>query len=422
MKQSSPTPRSIGIAFTLALLCFFIAIPHRVLGQSDWDGVLEKARGQTVRWHMYGGYTAANSYVNDYVVPRVASLYDIDLTPVFQEDVVEAVSLLLGERDQPERIKAGVDLMWINGENFRTCTRQGLLFGPFAAQLPNQRLVDWSDAAIHHDFGLAVNGMESPWGRAQMVFFYDSQRIAAPPASIPELLSWIRLHPGRFTYPEIYDSTGSAFVRHVFLHLSDDIRYWQGGYLKARYTATAKRCFDRLNGIAPYLWKKGTTYPKSTGQMHRLFAAGEIDFSMSYQPSEASAMIRLGLFPPTVRSFVLAGGTLSSTHYLAIPKVAGAKEGAMVVANFLLSPEAQLKKANPEVWGDFPVIAVDRLAPAWQKRFAELTRGVATLPAQTLQSHRLAEPRAKVLLLLERGWRRHVLGEKPAPSPWTYSN
>jgi putative spermidine/putrescine transport system substrate-binding protein len=94
---------------------------------------------------------------------------------------------------------------------------------------------------------------------------------------------------------------------------------------------------------------------------------------------------------------------------VAIPFNAADTAGAMVVANFLISPEAQLKKADASVWGDFPAIAIDRLDPAWQARFAALPRGPATLPNDVLQQRQLPEPPSEILIRLERGWDEHVL-------------
>jgi putative spermidine/putrescine transport system substrate-binding protein len=143
--------------------------------------------------------------------------------------------------------------------------------------------------------------------------------------------------------------------------------------------------------------------------MHQLFADGEIDFSFSYHPAKASKMISDGLFPQSVRTFVFKKGTIANTHFVAIPFNATDRQGAMVVANFLLSPDAQLNKADPRIWGDFPAIDISRLQPEWQRRFAELPRGVATLPDEVLQSHQLPEPPSEILIRLEKGWDRHVL-------------
>jgi putative spermidine/putrescine transport system substrate-binding protein len=110
-----------------------------------------------------------------------------------------------------------------------------------------------------------------------------------------------------------------------------------------------------------------------------------------------------------VRTYVFDEGTIANTHFVAIPFNASDRAGAMVVANFLLSPEAQLKKADPDVWGDFPAIDPGRLVPEWQARFQALPRGPATLSDAELQSHQLPEPPSEILIHLEKGWEQHVL-------------
>ncbi len=143
--------------------------------------------------------------------------------------------------------------------------------------------------------------------------------------------------------------------------------------------------------------------------MNTLFADGMIDFSFSYNQGEASRNILNGLFPETVRTYVFEEGTISNTHFVAIPYNAKDKEAAMVVANYLLSPEAQLEKANSDVWGDFSVLSINRLPREWQEKYRVLPRGKATLSDSQLQSHQLPEPPAKILIYLEKGWGKHVL-------------
>src|SRR5690349_13833441 len=71
-----------------------------------------------------------------------------------------------------------VDLVWINGENFRAMRQQGLLYGPFAADLPNFRYVDTEGKPTTLvDFTIPTEGYESPWGMAQFVLFYDGARV-----------------------------------------------------------------------------------------------------------------------------------------------------------------------------------------------------------------------------------------------------
>jgi putative spermidine/putrescine transport system substrate-binding protein len=299
--------------------------------------------------------------------------------------------------------------MWINGENFRTCKRNNLLYGPFADLLPNQKLVDSKRASVSNDFGEPVEGWESPWGSAQVVMIYDSKRTPDPPQTMGGLLAWIRANPGRFTYPAPPDFTGSVFVRQVFYHVAGDVDSWQGKFDEKNFEKAAAKTYRVLSDLAPNLWRQGQTYPQSPVQLHQLLADGEVDFAISYHPGKASEMIQNGLYPDTVRTFVFEEGTISNTHFVAIPFNAADKEGAMVVADFLISPEAQLKKADVAVWGDLPAIDIGRLDTGWQDRFKNLPRGVATLSDEKLQSHQLPEPPSEILIRLEKGWDRHVL-------------
>ena len=375
----------------------------------SWPQVLEAARGQTVDWYMYGGFASANAYVNGYVAPQVTARYGIQLRQVPVKDIAEVVGKILVEKQAGKTAGGEVDLMWINGENFRTCKRNHLLFGPFADLLPNQKLVDWRRSSVANDFGEPVEGYESPWGSAQVVMIYDSKRIPRPPQTMGDLLAWIKAHPGRFTYPAPPDFTGSVFVRHVFYHVSGAVNTWQGEFDEQQFAEAAAKTYQVLTDIAPNLWRQGKTYPQSPVQLHHLLADGEVDFAMSYHPAKASEMILDGLYPDTVRTFVFEEGTISNTHFVAIPFNAADKEAAMVTANFLISPEAQLQKADITVWGDLPAIDIQRLDAGWQEKFRNQPRGIATLSNEALQSRQLPEPPSEILIRLEKGWERHVL-------------
>jgi putative spermidine/putrescine transport system substrate-binding protein len=399
--------------FTLLLLLFLtLPVPggaaagEKVL---SWDEAVKAARGQTVDWYMWGGSPAVNRYVNGYLATELKKRYDIHLRQVPVKDIAEVVSKLVVEKQAGKDSDGSVDLMWINGENFRTCKQHDLLYGPFASLLPNQQYVDWTSLTVKNDFGTPVENMESPWGSAQFVMIYDSARTPQPPKSIPALIEWIRANPGRFTYPAPPDFTGSVFVRHIFYSAAGSVDTWQKDYAEADFKKAAEATYTILEDIKGFLWQKGDTYPGSPVRMNTLFADGQTDFSFSYHQGEASRNIMDGLFPETVRTFVFDEGTIANTHFVAIPYNAKDKAAAMVVANFLLSPEAQLEKAMPSVWGDFPAITPSRLTPLWQEKFEKSPRGKATLGDAELQAHQLPEPPSRILVELEKGWVEHVL-------------
>ncbi|MEO0920173.1 MAG: ABC transporter substrate-binding protein, partial [Pseudomonadota bacterium] len=86
-----------------------------------------------------------------------------------------------------------------------------------------------------------------------------------------------------------------------------------------------------------------------------------------------------------------------------VPFNANSKEAALVTANFLMSPEAQLRKQDVEIWGDPTVLAMDKLRPEDRDAFAALDLGVATLTPDQLGPS-LLEPHASWMGRIETEW------------------
>ncbi len=377
--------------------------------QMGWAEIVAEAEGQRVAFHMWGGADFINAYITDFVAPAVADRYGITLELVPVTDASVFVSRVIGEQQAGRTSGGAVDLMWINGENFRTLRQADLLFGPFAEQLPNRAFVDGTAPSIQNDFGFPVDGYESPYGSAQFVMIYDSAVVPEPPATIPELYAWIRENPGRFAYPASPDFTGSAFIRHLFYHAAGGYELLLGPFAEAQFNAVAPSAWDAMNDLEPFLWRQGRTYPESQTQLNSLYANGEVDFAMSYNPVEAATLVEQQRFPESTRTFVFDTGTIGNTHFVAIPFNSSAQAAAMVVANFLLSPEAQYQKARPDVWGDMTVLDLQRVPAEWQARFATLPQPPAVLSTTQLAERRIPELTAGWLAAIEGGWLDNVL-------------
>ena len=74
-----------------------------------------------------------------------------------------------------------------------------------------------------------------------------------------------------------------------------------------------------------------------------------------------------------------------------------------MVANFLLSPEAQLQKANLKIWGDPTVLDIQKLPLEIRNEFNMLPAHTAMLNANELQKI-IAEPHPSWVELIEEGW------------------
>ena len=75
-----------------------------------------------------------------------------------------------------------------------------------------------------------------------------------------------------------------------------------------------------------------------------------------------------------MRTVVFDRGTIGNTSFVAIPYNAANKEGAMVVANFLLEPATQAHAQDFRQMGNFTVLDLAKLPPAERKRFDDLPR------------------------------------------------
>jgi putative spermidine/putrescine transport system substrate-binding protein len=377
------------------------------LSRMSFEEIETLAHGTTVRFHMWGGWSHVNAWIDGYVARELANRHGIKLERVSM-DPPTYLNKLIAEKGAG-RTTGSMDLLWINGENFKNAMDAGLLDGPFADRLPAVRAyVDEATAAF--DFGFPTAGYEAPYGMAYFVFEHDTARTPEPPRSFPELREWVRENPGRFTYPQPPDFTGSAFVRQAFYALTGGHEQYMAGFDQNLYERNAPKLWAYLRELTPYLWQTGRSYPRDSAALDTLFARGEVDLNMSYHPPHAQKNILQGSYPGSVRTYVMKEGSLSNVHFTAIPFNAPNKAGAMVVANFLLLPEVQLSKFEPANWGDFPAIAVDRLPDEWRERFAAVDLGPATLAPELLASVAVPEIPPAWLEALESGWEREVLG------------
>jgi putative spermidine/putrescine transport system substrate-binding protein len=347
----------------------------------EWADVRAAADGQTVRWWMFGGDARINAYVERYVVPAAAR--------EGVADTAEAVQRVLAEREAGRTDDGGVDLIWINGENFALGKEAGLWLEDWVDALPNASLVDLDDPSLASDFGVPVDGQEAPWSRAAFVFAHDPADLPEPPRTVAEILAYARANPGRVTYPAPPDFTGSAFVRLAVQELGED------------------RAFAELRAVAPSLHDGGRSYPKSEAELNRLFGNGAVDIAMSYDPGFVLSGVRAGQLPDSARPFALRR-TLQNASYVTIPANARNLEGAAVVADLLLSPALQARKADPAVLGIPTVLDPDRLTPAERRRLTGGSSGPYLLGPDMLGTPLAELPAAEVGPIEER-WQREVL-------------
>jgi putative thiamine transport system substrate-binding protein len=372
---------------------------------ADWAVTLAAAEGQSVYFNAWGGDPRINDYIA-WAGGELAKRHGVTLNHVKLADTADAVGRIIAENDTGKIENGGsIDLIWINGKNFETLKTRNLLHGPFTDQLPNSKLVDTEgNQTALTDFTTPVDGHEAPWGTARFVLVHDSAKDAAPPKTLEALLAFAKANPGRFTYPQPTDFLGGTFLKQALLMSAGSPKSFGSKADDAGFAAAAKPLFDYLNALHPHLWREGKAFPATGTALRTMMANSELRLIMTFNPAMAANAVLAGELPDTVRTYAFSGGSIGNTHFVAIPRNSGAKPGAMVVADFLTSPEAQARKADLAVWGDPTVLAFAKLDGAQKALFTASSH--PALPDPAALGPMILEPHPSWGERLEAAWKQ----------------
>jgi putative spermidine/putrescine transport system substrate-binding protein len=381
---------------------------------SNWDEVLEAAKGQTVTWYCWGGSQPRNEWIDEIIAPQLKEKYDItlDRVPMSTPDFLTQLS---GEKQAGVGEDEGtIDFMWINGENFYTAKENDYLWGPFAGYCPNfQDYVDGDSPEIAYDFGSPVEEYEAPYGKAQMQMWVDSAVISETPATPEEFLEFCKANPGKVTYPEPGDFTGTAFICCLIAGVIGQDEFEKLSMMSEDDATeeAVKEIIDPgleyLRSLNPYLWQEGKTFPADSTVVGTMFADGELVMNMGYGAPQSD--VDDGTLPETIKSFVFDTGTVGNTNFMAISYNSPHKAAAMVAINEVMSPEIQLSQY--EELGTISVLDLDKLSASDQAAFDSVELGSAMLPLSDLLEHRIAEPSGPAVPVIEQIWLDEVVGK-----------
>jgi putative thiamine transport system substrate-binding protein len=374
-----------------------------------WNKIQKSGANQNVYFYAWGGDAQINAYIQ-WAAKQVEIQHNINLVHVKLSDTSEAVSRVLAEKSANNHQEGSVDLIWINGANFATMSEHSLLLSQWANKLPNFTYTDpKNNPAVNYDFGIPTNGMEAPWGQASLTFYYDSLAIKnSPPQTLNELLQWSENNPGRFSYPKPPDFLGMSFLKYVLVMLHqqshDNIKDQLNQPVTAKNSAQVLNpLWAFLNVLHPTLWRGGEHFMQSSAQMRRLVDDTELSVAFTFSAPEVPAAVNRFDLPESVRSYAMKDGSLSNTHFVAIPYNASNPEAAQLVANFLLSPQAQAQKQKPQIWGDKTVLIQSTLSLAQQGLFKSVKQHPSALPFNSIK-RTLSEPHPSWVNAIMQGW------------------
>jgi len=325
----------------------------------DWKTVEAQAKGQTVYFYAWGGSQQINDYLR-WADKQLQQQFDVRLQHVKVDDISTAISRLLAEKATGKKSGGTIDMVWINGENFKNMKQNQLINQPFAQQLPSWKFVN-TDFPVDNDFTEPTQGLEAPWGIGQFIFIHDKKRTPIPPRSIQQLLKFAQQHPNKVSYPQPPSFHGTSFLKTALLALVEDSTVLYRAVDKNTFAKTTQPLWQYLEKLHGVAWKQGKQFPTSSAHTLQLLDDGELDLAVSFNPNEVSSAQSNGTLASTADSYAMENGALSNIHFLSIPFNANAKEGALVAINFLLSPTAQSKKGDLSQWGDPSILKTQHL-------------------------------------------------------------
>lgn len=379
------------------------------LEEATFEQIVEQAKGSTVTFYGWGGDEDLNNWLDNYYAPRMKEKYDITIerVPMGIEDILP---ILVSDKEAGNK-KGIIDMIWINGENFRTAKENDLLYGPFLSKVENyEKYVDTNADDIVYDFGYKVDGFEAPYGKAQVVYYKDADKMPETPKNAAELMELAKKYPGKITYPALPDFTGSVFVRGIIYDLVGYEQFLSmENATKEEVKEAIKPALDYLVELNKYLWNEGKTFPSSSTQMHNMFADGEIYMGLTYGAYSPVVDRENGKFPAGTVTFQFDKGTIGNTNFLAIAKNAPNHAGAIVAINEMMSPEVQ--GARFETLKTLPVVDYNKLDDTQKAIFDNAKLGEGAIPQDELLSKRLPEMPSSLVPIIEEIWAEEVVGK-----------
>ena len=200
-----------------------------------------------------------------------------------------------------------------------------------------------------------------PYRGSQVLIAYDSAEVANPPKTFADLVAWAKANPGRFSYgrPD-KGGSGSNFVIRA-LHEANGrnpAAFAAANFDPAKAEEMLQKGWAILKDLHPVTFGEGTCPAGNTSAL-QLLAEGAVDMIPAWSDQALQAM-KNGVLPETVKvvqmqDLALCGGFA----YSAILANATDLEGALALANFMLSPESQTSCVRDI--GGFPGITWDSL-------------------------------------------------------------
>ncbi len=325
-----------------------------------WDEIEANALGREVKLLVSRDDPEASQFLKEQIGVQLRRRYGIRLTLVLPPPLETAP--LLDPPPPPEP-----DLVWMDLDALHQYRAGRLLQPALVAKVPNADLIDWDSFSQRIEVKNRQAGSVLPWGKNPLVLVYNRDNVEKVPTNLAQLAAWVRQNPGRFT---IHRGRSGYRMLHSWLReMAQPPHELPSTFSEAEYAQTRDKLIAFIDELRPYFWMEGEHFPKDAEELNLLFSQGKVDFSIHEGGNTRFQELSQKPLRFRVGRRVWPCPEAMCAHFLGIPIKAANKEGALVVLNELLSPQAQWQKQDPDIWGDGSVLDVARLPEHWRTRF-----------------------------------------------------
>ncbi len=259
-------------------------------------------------------------------------------------------------------IKAGKPVPVDVTDNFALQAQQAGLTEPVtAAEIPSISKISPTAMA-------AVNSAAVPYRASSVLLAYDSTKVTDPPKTLADLLTWIKAHPGQFTYNSPNSGgSGQNFVETVIDSKipADVLTKMQTAYDRSLDSYFAPG-LAILKDLTPSVYQK--TYPNGNQAVLDLLSKGEIEMAPVWSDQFLSGQ-QSGQLDKKIKVTQISDPSLNgSPTYLAIIKSSTHVKAAQAFIDWVLLP-AQQSQIVTKIAG-FPAIPISDLPASAQGAFA----------------------------------------------------
>jgi putative spermidine/putrescine transport system substrate-binding protein len=355
------TRKKLGAALVLSLAVVMATVAAAMAGASN-AATKHAAKSVTINLYASGDVNVQSLY-QQYLIPGFEKKNPgIKVNLIFSEHGVNDTPTLarIGAAVK-QRKWSGFDL--VDAGLVTTLATDGLTQPVVKATAPNIANVD-------QKLLTPVKGAAIPYRGSSVVLAYDSTNVPTPPKTLSALLTWIKAHPGKFTYnsPNTGGS-GYSFAETVVDSFipQNVLTQMDNGYVP-NLESNWKQGLDLLHSLNQYVYQG--VYPNGNQAVLDLLAKGQIWVAPVWSDQSLTAL-KGGQLPQTVHLTQISNPSFTGgAAYLGVPKTARNKASVYKFVNYVLSPAAQTQIIN--VMSGFPAIPLKLMPAAIQNKFADV--------------------------------------------------